>query len=62
MDRNQKAGIIALILVIILIPIAIGLLVYEIRTAELPSLRLPDISLPHWSRPQQTAAPTFPRR
>ena len=59
MDRNQKAGIIALILVIILIPIAIGLLVYEIRTAELPSLRLPDISLPHWSRPQETAAPTF---
>ena len=59
MDRNQKAGIIALILVVILILVAIVLLVHEIRTAELPSFSLPSISLPHWNRPQETAAPTF---
>ena len=41
MDRNQKAAVIALIAVVILIIIAIGLIVYEVRTVGVPAFKLP---------------------
>lgn len=59
MDHNQKAAIIALIIVVILILAAIGLLVYQIQTAGLPSISLPQISFPPWSHPGQTPPGTF---
>ena len=57
MDRNQKAAIIALIAVVILILAAIILLAYEVQTEGLPDISLPDISLPQWLHPGGTEAP-----
>ena len=57
MDRNQKAAIMALIAIVILIGIAIGIIVYEVQTEDLPAINLPKIQIPHKEKPQETFDP-----
>ena len=57
MDRNQKAAVIALIAVVILIIIAIGLIVYEVRTVGVPAFKLPSFNTSHNDNPAETFDP-----
>ena len=57
MDKNQRAAIIALIAVVLLIALAIGIIVYEVRTVGLPSISLPSFSWPQKSEPDETFEP-----
>ncbi len=57
MDRNQKAAIMALIAVVIMIGIAIGIIVYEVRTDSLPAINLPKIQIPHKEKQQEIIDP-----
>ena len=57
MDRNQKAAVIALIAVVLLIIIAIGLIVYEVRTVGVPAFKLPSFNTSHNDKPAETFDP-----
>ena len=57
MDKNQKAAVIALISVVLLSVIAIGIVIWEVKTDGFPNINLPHISIPHKDEPSETFDP-----